>query len=33
MLFDPNRGRLLPPNLDDRTWSDLVGDAIALIPH
>jgi predicted phage baseplate assembly protein len=33
MLFDPNRGRLLPPNLDDRTWSDLVNDAIALIPQ
>ena len=33
MLFDPNRGRLPPPNLDDRTWSDLIGDAIALIPQ
>jgi predicted phage baseplate assembly protein len=32
MLFDPNRGRLLPPDLDDRTWSDLVSDVVALIP-
>ena len=33
MLFDPNRGRLPPPNLDDRTWSDLVNDVVALIPQ
>lgn len=33
MLFDPNRGRLLPPDLDDRTWSDLVSDVVALIPR
>jgi predicted phage baseplate assembly protein len=33
MLFDPNRGRLPPPNLDDRTWSDLVSDVVALIPQ
>jgi predicted phage baseplate assembly protein len=33
MLFDPNRGRLTPPNLGDRTWSDLVGDMVALIPQ
>jgi hypothetical protein len=33
MLFDPDRGRLPPPNLDDRTWSDLVSDVTALIPQ
>ncbi len=33
MLFDPNRGLLVPPDLDDRTWSDLVSDAVALIPQ
>ena len=33
MLFDPNRGRLVPPNLDDRTWADLVADVVALIPQ
>lgn len=33
MLYDPNRGLLVPPNLDDRTWSDLVSDVIALIPQ
>ena len=27
-----NRGRLIPPNLDDRTWQDLVDEARALIP-
>lgn len=31
-MNDPERGRLLPPNLDDRTWKDLVTDARALIP-
>src|ERR1700733_4096916 len=33
MLFDPNRGRLPPPNLDDRTWSDLVSQVTTLIPQ
>ncbi len=33
MLYDPNRGLLVPPNLDDRTWSDLVSDVVALIPQ
>ena len=33
MLFDPDRGRLPPPNLDDRTWSDLVSQVTALIPQ
>ncbi len=33
MLFDPNRGRLVPPDLDDRTWADLVSDVAALIPQ
>jgi len=33
MLFDPNRGLLVPPDLDDRTWSDLVSDVVALIPQ
>jgi hypothetical protein len=32
-LFDPNRGRIPPPNLDDRAWSDIVSQAIALIPQ
>jgi|SRR5208283_2956338 len=27
------RGRLEPPNLDDRTWQDLVDQAKALIPR
>ena len=27
-----NRGRLIPPNLDDRTWQDLVDEARSLIP-
>ncbi|MFO0889872.1 MAG: putative baseplate assembly protein [Isosphaeraceae bacterium] len=27
------RGRIDPPNLDDRTWKDLVEQARALIPH
>jgi predicted phage baseplate assembly protein len=31
-MNDSERGRLLPPNLDDRTWKDLVADARALIP-
>ncbi len=33
MLYDPNRGLLVPPDLDDRTWSDMVSDVIALIPQ
>ena len=33
MLYDPNRGLLVPPDLDDRTWADLVSDAVALIPQ
>jgi hypothetical protein len=33
MLFDPNRGLLVPPDLDDRTWADLVSDTVALIPQ
>ncbi|MBK7616983.1 MAG: baseplate J/gp47 family protein [Burkholderiales bacterium] len=31
-MNDSERGRLLAPNLDDRTWRDLVADARALIP-
>src|SRR5262245_56140735 len=27
-----NRGRLVPPNLDDRAWQDLVDEARSLIP-
>ena len=27
-----SRGRLVPPNLDDRTWQDIVNQARALIP-
>lgn len=27
-----SRGRLEPPNLDDRTWKDIVNEAKALIP-
>jgi hypothetical protein len=27
------RGKIDPPNLDDRTWQDLVNQAKALIPH
>jgi predicted phage baseplate assembly protein len=27
-----SRGRILPPNLDDRTWQDLVSEMTALIP-
>ncbi|WP_330231180.1 baseplate J/gp47 family protein [Nocardia sp. NBC_00508] len=27
------RGRLVPPNLDDRRWADLVSEALALIPE
>jgi hypothetical protein len=31
-LFDPKRGRIVPPNLDDRVWADIVDEARALIP-
>lgn len=31
-LFDPNRGRILPLNLDDRVWKDIVDEARGLIP-
>ena len=31
-MLDSNRGRILPPDLDDRTWQDLVDQAQALIP-
>lgn len=30
--FDSSRGRILPPDLDDRTWQDLVDEMSALIP-
>ena len=30
--FDSSRGRILPPNLDDRTWQDLVDEMSDLIP-
>ena len=29
--FNSDRGRIQPPNLDDRTWQDLVDEAKALI--
>lgn len=32
MNLDSNRGRISPPNLDDRTWQDLVTEMRALIP-
>ncbi len=32
MTFESSRGRILPPNLDDRTWQDLVAEMTALIP-
>lgn len=28
-----DRGRLIPPNLDDRSWKDIVEQAKALIPQ
>jgi len=31
-MADSDRGRLLPPNLDDRSWQDMVNQARALIP-
>jgi predicted phage baseplate assembly protein len=33
MTFDAQRGRILPPDLDDRTWQDLVDEMRALIPR
>jgi baseplate J-like protein len=33
MTFESRRGRIVPPNLDDRTWQDLVDEARALIPR
>src|SRR4051812_250023 len=32
-MTDPQRGRIRPPDLDDRTWQDLVTEMRALIPH
>ena len=33
MTFDAQRGRILPPDLDDRTWQDLIDQMRALIPR
>ena len=33
MTLQSNRGRIVPPNLDDRTWQDLVDEMRALIPR
>jgi predicted phage baseplate assembly protein len=33
MTLESRRGRILPPNLDDRTWQDLVEEMRALIPR
>jgi hypothetical protein len=32
VTFESSRGRIIPPNLDDRTWQDLVDEMSALIP-
>ena len=32
MTFESSRGRIMPPNLDDRTWQDLVDEMTGLIP-
>jgi Baseplate J-like protein len=32
VTFQSSRGRIVPPNLDDRTWQDLVNEMIALVP-
>jgi predicted phage baseplate assembly protein len=32
MTLESRRGRILPPDLDDRTWQDLVDEMRALIP-
>jgi len=31
-MYRSERGRIIPPNLDDRTWQDLVDEMRALIP-
>jgi predicted phage baseplate assembly protein len=31
--YESLRGRIVPPDLDDRTWQDLVAQMKALIPH
>ena len=31
-MLTSDRGRIVPPNLDDRVWTDLVAEARALIP-
>ena len=31
-MLTSDRGRILPPNLDDRTWKDYVDEVRALIP-
>ncbi|MCX4759749.1 putative baseplate assembly protein [Streptomyces sp. NBC_01275] len=33
MTYEAQRGRILPPDLDDRTWEDLVAEMRALIPR
>ncbi len=33
MTFASERGRIVPPNLDDRTWQELVDEMRALIPR
>lgn len=33
MTYQSQRGRILPPDLDDRTWQDLVDQMRALIPR
>jgi predicted phage baseplate assembly protein len=33
MTLESRRGRIVPPNLDDRTWQDLVDEMRALIPR
>lgn len=32
-MLNSDRGHIRPPNLDDRTWQDLVDEALALIPN
>jgi predicted phage baseplate assembly protein len=33
MSLESERGRIVPPDLDDRSWQDLVDEMRALIPH